>query len=254
MKILIATLTLLLSYLFAANPTFAYTVKQGDTLTKIASENNLSLQELVEANPQIQNLNLIYIGDTVNTGDQKKTEDSTVTVSSVNYDINLLPKLIRVESQGMEFEEVIPQIPTLKVDEPVTKEEETMTVSTSTIENYSEYEIDLLARLVRAEAQTEPFEGKVAVACVVLNRVENPNFPDTIKEVIYERRQFQPVSNGEINEPADLESIEAVKAALTEQRNLVPDSLFFYNPEIATSRWLDSRTTTVAIGQHVFKK
>ncbi len=118
----------------------------------------------------------------------------------------------------------------------------------------SNNEIDLLARLVRAEAQTEPYEGKIAVACVVLNRVESKKFPDTIKEVIYAPGQFQPVSNGEINKPADKESIKAVKAALFEQRQLAPGALFFYNPAIATSRWLDSRKTTLVIGQHVFKK
>jgi N-acetylmuramoyl-L-alanine amidase len=114
--------------------------------------------------------------------------------------------------------------------------------------------IDLLSRLVRAEAETEPYEGKIAVACVVLNRVESSKFPNTIREVIYARGQFQPVQNGEINKPADEESIKAVKAALTEQRNLAPGALFFYNPDIATSRWLDTRTTTMIIGQHVFKK
>lgn len=120
--------------------------------------------------------------------------------------------------------------------------------------SHTDNEIDLLARLVRAEAQTEPFEGKIAVACVVLNRVESRKFPDTIKEVIYAPGQFQPVQNGQINKPADEESIKAVKAALSEQRNLAPGSLFFYNPKIATSRWLDTRTTTMVIGQHVFKK
>ncbi|MFB3167897.1 cell wall hydrolase [Neobacillus sp. 179-C4.2 HS] len=117
----------------------------------------------------------------------------------------------------------------------------------------SNQEIDLLARLVRAEAQTEPLEGKIAVACVVLNRVESSQFPDTIKEVIYAPGQFQPVQNGQINKPADEESIQAVKAALSNQRQLVQGALFFYNPTIATSRWLDSRATTHVIGQHVFK-
>ncbi|MEH7155262.1 cell wall hydrolase [Neobacillus drentensis] len=118
----------------------------------------------------------------------------------------------------------------------------------------SNNEIDLLARLVRAEAQTEPYKGKIAVACVVLNRVESRKFPDTIKEVIYAPGQFQPVSNGEINKPADKESIRAVKAALSEKRQMAPGALFFYNPAIATSRWLDSRKTTMIIGRHVFKK
>jgi N-acetylmuramoyl-L-alanine amidase len=118
----------------------------------------------------------------------------------------------------------------------------------------SNNEIDLLARLVRAEAQTEPLEGKIAVACVVLNRVDSKKFPDTIKKVIYAPGQFQPVINGEINKPADKESIKAVKAALSEKRQLAPGALFFYNPAIATSRWLDSRKTTMVIGRHVFKK
>ncbi|MFC0470733.1 cell wall hydrolase [Halalkalibacter kiskunsagensis] len=86
------------------------------------------------------------------------------------------------------------------------------------------------------------------MADVVLNRVESPQFPDTIKEVIYEPGQFEPVSNGQINKPADEKSIEAVDAALSDMRNITEDSLFFYNPDIATNRWLDSRETAVVIG------
>lgn len=200
MKKLIVLLTLLASLLFAS-PTFAYTVKSGDTMTKIAKVHNLTLKQLAEVNPQIPNLNLIYVGQNVN--------------------------IIQTEST------IDPQI-----------NDSTLSAS----------EIDLLARLVRAEAQTESFEGKVAVACVVLNRVDHPQFPDSIKDVINAPGQFQPVQNGEINEPADEESIKAVKAALNEQRQLAPGALFFYNPAIATSRWLDSRTTTAVIGAHVFKK
>ncbi|KHF29662.1 Spore cortex-lytic enzyme precursor [Anoxybacillus sp. BCO1] len=51
----------------------------------------------------------------------------------------------------------------------------------------SQADKDLLARLVHAEAKGEPFAGKVAVATVVLNRVDHPNFPNTIRQVIYER-------------------------------------------------------------------
>jgi N-acetylmuramoyl-L-alanine amidase len=116
---------------------------------------------------------------------------------------------------------------------------------------------DLLARLVHAEAQGEPFAGKVAVATVVLNRVDNPNFPNTIKEVIYERSgghyAFTPVQNGTINEPADRESYRAVEEALA-FRGLGNGSLFFYNPKTAKSNWLRSKQVTVVIGNHVFAK
>jgi len=201
-KKLIAAMTVAASLIFVS-PAFAYTVKSGDTMTQIAQGHNLTLQELAKMNPQIEDANLIYIGQTIITDKQEKTNKQ--------------------------------EIPEIKV-------------------GYSEYEIDLLARLVRAEAQSEPYQGKIAVACVVLNRVDSPSFPNTIREVIYEKGQFQPVRNGEINQPADEESIKAVHEALKEYRNMAAGSLYFYNPAIATNRWLDSRATTLVIGQHVFKK
>jgi N-acetylmuramoyl-L-alanine amidase len=256
MKILVTTIMFILSFLFAATPSFAYSVKQGDTISKIASENNLTIQEITELNPQIQNINMIYVGDTVNTEPQKRTSSEEV-VSYSDYKINLLARLVRSEAQSEdELALINKEIQTLYAANLVKKVKPIETkIASMEIKKYTEHELDLLARLVRAEAQTESFEGKIAVACVVLNRVKSSLFPDTIKEVIYESGQFQPVSNGEINKPADEESIAAVKEALTEKRNIVPEStLFFYNPDIATSRWLDSRATTVVIGQHVFKK
>lgn len=118
-------------------------------------------------------------------------------------------------------------------------------------------EKDLLARLVHAEAKGEPYAGKVAVATVVLNRVDHPDFPDTIRAVIYERSggryAFTPVANGTINEPADRESYRAVEEALA-FRGLGNGSLYFYNPKTAKSKWLRSRPVTVVIGNHVFAK
>ncbi|MBU7592474.1 cell wall hydrolase [Metabacillus halosaccharovorans] len=206
MKKLIFLLTLLFT-LLSAEPIFAYTVQKGDTMSKIARDNGMSLSELASVNPQVNNLDLIYVGQEISIDKDKKSRPA-------------------VASRGE-------------------------TISSKV--NISEADIDLLARIVRAEAQSEPFEGKVAVASVVLNRVDSPKFPDTIRDVIYQSGQFQPVSNGEINKPADKESRRAVFAALSDMRKIAKDSLFFYNPDIATNRWLDSRETIVVIGQHVFK-
>ncbi|WP_226669810.1 cell wall hydrolase [Metabacillus litoralis] len=206
MKKLIFLLTFLTT-LFMAVPSFAYTVQKGDTMSEIAKQNGLSLTELAKANPQVKNLDLIYIGQEIH--------------------INKSNTPPQKPSRGKRNEHKISGI--------------------------SQSDFDLLARIVRAEAQSEPFEGKVAVASVVLNRVESPKFPNTIKEVIYQRGQFQPVANGQVNKPADQESIKAAQAALSDMRHIAKGSLFFYNPDIATSRWLDSRETTVVIGQHVFK-
>ncbi|WP_216829788.1 cell wall hydrolase [Alkalihalobacterium elongatum] len=226
MKKLIFLLTLLAALFFAA-PAFAYTVEKGDTMTKIAQAHGLTLKELAEANPQIKNLDLIYIGDHIHIAKRKNFNPPKQTSNSNNVSRKKAP----LSSANTE------------------EKKETNSNKLS----LTEAEIDLLARIVRAEAQTEPFEGKVAVADVVLNRLESSQFPNTIKGVIYQRGQFQPVSNGQVNKPADKESIKAVHAALTDMRNIAKGSLFFYNPDIATSRWLDSRETTVVIGQHVFK-
>ncbi|MBU8877556.1 cell wall hydrolase [Bacillus sp. FJAT-29790] len=114
-------------------------------------------------------------------------------------------------------------------------------------------EKDLLARLVHAEAKGEPHAGKVAVALVVLNRVEDNRFPDKIKDVIYQKRQFQPVDNGAINDPADNDSKQAVMEALALEGQ-GDDSVFFFNPDQTSSKWLRTKTVTTVIGNHRFAK
>ena len=59
-------------------------------------------------------------------------------------------------------------------------------------------ELELLAQLVEAEAGNQCFEGKVLVAEVILNRVESPDFPDSISEVIFQDGQFSVARNGRL--------------------------------------------------------
>ena len=149
-------------------------------------------------------------------------------------------------------------MPEKTVNEPIEtkaqiKEEETVEPAVS----LSNEEKDLFARLVEAEAKGESYEGKVAVATVVLNRVESPEFPDTVTNVINEvvgsAYAFSPVQNGEINKPASDESKRAVEEALT-RKDRLHDSIYFYNPEIATDSWIRTREVVTTIGNHVFAK
>lgn len=116
---------------------------------------------------------------------------------------------------------------------------------------------DLMARLVRAEAVGEPYAGKVAVAVVILNRVKSDQFPNTVREVIYQVSNgyyaFSPVANGEINKPADAESKKAVNEAIA-LMGKGSGSLFFYNPKTSTNSWIYSRPVTIRIGNHVFAR
>lgn len=117
-------------------------------------------------------------------------------------------------------------------------------------------ERDLLERLVEAEASGEPYEGKLAVATVVINRLNSKQFPNTIKGVIYQKNQFSPVSNGNINRKASADSKKAVRQVVDEgYRSFSPEVVYFLNPKIATSKWIiRNRTYVTTIGNHAFYK
>jgi len=113
-------------------------------------------------------------------------------------------------------------------------------------------DLELLARLVYAEARGEPYQGQVAVAAVVLNRVGHPQFPDTVAGVVYQPRQFEPVSNGSINM---MPNNRAYEAALEAWQGADPTdgALFFWNPhKVSPTSWVWSRPITLQIGNHVF--
>ena len=119
---------------------------------------------------------------------------------------------------------------------------------------YTEAELDLLARLVRAEAESEPYSAKVAVAAVVVNRVKSELFPDTITSVIYEVSngyyQFTPVENGWINNPATQTDRNAALEAL---RGSDPSNgALYYFDDSATNKWLWSKPITAWIGRMVY--
>ncbi|WP_335868888.1 cell wall hydrolase [Bacillus sp. 2205SS5-2] len=131
---------------------------------------------------------------------------------------------------------------------------ETLTIPSS----ISQADKELMAKLVHAEAKGEPYAGKVAVATVLLNRVDSAEFPNTVKGVIYERSAggyyaFSPVKNGSINEQADAQDMKAVNEALA-FRGQGRGSVYFYNPSTAKSTWIFSREVTVTIGNHRFAK
>ena len=164
------------------------------------------------------------------------------------------PEVLAQESTEPAVEETPVSEPQSAEPEMETPEQEVVAAPAVSISNE---EKDLFARLVEAEAKGESYEGKVAVATVVLNRVDSPEFPNSITEVINEvvgkAYAFSPVQNGEINKPASDEAIQAVEEALTRQDRL-NDSIYFYNPEIATDTWITTREVVKTIGNHVFAK
>lgn len=127
---------------------------------------------------------------------------------------------------------------------------------------YTKEELNWLYKLTEAEAGGEPYEGKVAVAASVLNRVHSPEWPNTLKEVIFQvdtfngksYYQYSPVLDKRIyNVQASKETIAAVQEAL-HGKDPSRSALVFYNPDKTDNQWVRSRPVTVKIGSHVFSK
>ncbi len=113
----------------------------------------------------------------------------------------------------------------------------------------------LLARAVNGEARGEPYEGQVAVAAVILNRVRHPSFPNTIAGVIYQPGAFTAVSDGQINVPIDPNST-VYKACQDALNGWDPSggAIYYFNPDTATNAWIWSRPLVKVIGKHRFCK
>ena len=116
-------------------------------------------------------------------------------------------------------------------------------------------DIQLMARAINGEARGEPYEGQVAVGAVIMNRVKDSKFPNTIAGVIYQSGAFTAVADGQINAPI-AEDSTVYKAAQDAMNGWDPTGgcLYYFNPDTATNKWIWSRPYVKTIGKHRFCK
>jgi len=116
---------------------------------------------------------------------------------------------------------------------------------------FSQSDIRLMAHAVYGEARGEPYEGQVAVAAVILNRIESELFPNTVAGVIYQPGAFTAVADGQINLTPNETAYKAVRDALNGW-DPSGGALYYFNPSTATSSWIWSRPQLKRIGKHIF--
>lgn len=150
----------------------------------------------------------------------------------------------------------------LRIDGFAGRETQGKLFSTTTIASrgtsYATTDVYWLSRIIHAEAEAEPYSGKVAVGNVILNRVKSDLFPDTIKGVIFEYYkgipQFSPVADGTVYNTPDADSIRAAKAAMS-GTSYVGNATYFFNPDKSEGTWIvNNKTLVKRIGNHVFYK
>lgn len=112
-------------------------------------------------------------------------------------------------------------------------------------------EMDIMAKIIYSEARGEPYKGQVAVGAVVMNRIQSSQFPDNIRDVVFQKGAFTAVSDGQYwltpNRTAYLAALDAVRGW-----DPTYNSLYYFNPDTATSAWIWSRPQNVKIGKHIF--
>ena len=123
--------------------------------------------------------------------------------------------------------------------------------SSSSAAASSSQDVNLLARLISAEARGEPYIGQVAVGAVVLNRMKHPSFPNTMSGVIYQSGAFSCIADGQFNEPVAESCYRAAREALAGS-DPSGGAIYYFNPVTATSKWIWSRPLIVTIGKHRF--
>ena len=109
----------------------------------------------------------------------------------------------------------------------------------------------LLAKVIYAEARGESYTGQVAIGAVVLNRVRDSRFPNTVAGVIYQPWAFTAVNDGQINLEPNQKAYQAADDALNGW-DPTYGCVYYYNPQTATSKWIFTTKKVTQIGKHVF--
>lgn len=227
----------------------SYTVAPGDSLYQIGKTFNTSVNTIIQNN----NLSsiMIYPGQTLNIPSKPYTVQNGDSLYLISQKFGV--SLYSLRQLNNKWDNAIYSGQTLYIPGSSANSGQSTPVPSAVI-SYTASEVDLLARLIKAEAEGQPYSAKVAVGAVVVNRVQDSRFPNTITKVIYQvdggYHQFTPVVNGMINKPA---TDEDRKAALEAIRGADPtNGALYYFDDSTTNKWLWSKTVALRVDRMVF--
>lgn len=252
--LLTTSLTIGLS-MFVAADTYAatYTIAKGDSLYKISKAYNTTVSNIMVAN-DLKSYDL-SIGQVINIPDIKYIVKTGDTLYKISQKYNI--PLFNLRQANNIWTDYIYVGQVLEIPLPPAAVKEELKVAKQPNEGYKDYtaeELDLLARLIMAETESQSYEAKVAVGSVVMNRVKSGLFAPTISGVINQNingyYQFTPVENGWIKRAANEECIKAAKEALSGV-DTTNGALFYYD-DSTTNQWILSKPVSVKYGRMIF--
>jgi spore germination cell wall hydrolase CwlJ-like protein len=197
---------------------------------------------------------------TANQEQEIKTEEVTADQAQEI----IMEEVTANQEQEIKTEEVTVIKEEVKTEEKSLNKKETAKVVKEVKEKYTKAELRLLSALIYCEAQGESYNGKLAVGIVVLNRVRSDRYPDTVKNVIYQKYQFSPTTNGTLKRAlaeydkgrftssSEKDCIKAAKAALNGTKSITVNG-----KEKSFSKYLSFSGSlkgyTYRVGNHKFK-
>ncbi len=253
-SVLVAGLLLLFAYAGAAEASWQYTVKAGDTMYLIGKRFGVSVANLKAANGLKRDG--VYSGQklTIPSGNSvsrnadgssyrvQKGDTLFLIAKRFGTSVDVLQRYNGIRSNTVYLGQM------LKI--PARNSRSTpVAVSRSS----SSRDLELLARAVFSEGRGESYEGQVAIAAVIINRMKHPDFPKSIAGIIYQPGAFTAVTDGQINLKPNATSYKAAQDALNGW-DPTNGAIYYWNPAKSTNKWVWSRPIIKRIGSHVFAK
>jgi len=225
-----------------------HTVTAGESLYKLSQKYGTTITEIRNDN-NLQG-NTIFPGQQLEVGEDsykvKKGDTLAAIAQQTGSTVQQLKQANNLSSNTIKIGQV------LSVPHTNTLARSSKTPSRSS-SKYTQDDIYWLSRAIYGEARGESYTGQVAVAAVILNRVQHKDFPDTVKGVIFQPLAFTAVADKQIYLEPNSTAVKAARAAL-EGADPSGGALYYWNPIKATSKWIWSRPIIKTIGNHVFAK
>lgn len=239
------------------NKTTTHYVVSGDTLYSIAKNHNTTVDAIKNANGLSSNILNIGQKLTIPTSGTATPAPTTESSNQTTYRVVSGDTLYSIATRYGTSVNALKQTNNLTSNVLTIGQNLTIPATgTSSSAVINQEDVEWLAKMIWSEGRGEPLEGQIAIGAVIMNRVKSPLFPNTVKEVLFEKSygyyQFTPAQTGIIHVATpNAQNKEAALRAINGE-DPTNGALFFYNPQKASSPYLESRTVSTIIGNHTF--